>query len=240
MPNRYIREGIISSEAVNSLTWQEEVFYRRLQSKVDDYGRYTSSPALLRAALFPLQLEQVREADIPRLLESCERAGLLFVYAACGKQCLVMNKWEKGRAKHSEYPEPPPDVIERMQTYVYTRKHMSAPPTPVPTPIPTVTTTHEPVGCAELPTEQEFVRLCAAFSVPEWYAQNKWAWWDAKQWMHGQTRMNAKGVARLVSQDYQNDGKPLKPIKRNGLNSKPIAASPGNVGTANAGQARKY
>ncbi len=41
MPNRIIREGILTSEAVNSLSWEAEVFFRRLLSVVDDFGRLT-------------------------------------------------------------------------------------------------------------------------------------------------------------------------------------------------------
>jgi hypothetical protein len=126
MPNRYIRESAIESEAVCSLAWQAEVFYRRLLNRVDDFGRFTASVPLLRASIFPLQLDRVRDSDIPRLLTECEKAGLLFVYSAGQKQYLVMNKWEKGRAKQSEYPAPPAEVCERMQTFVYTCKHARA------------------------------------------------------------------------------------------------------------------
>jgi hypothetical protein len=111
---------------LNSLTWLGEVFYRRLLNRVDDFGRYTAVPALLRAALFPLQLEKVSQKDIDRLLTECERVGLLFLYDVASKKYLVMNKWEKGRAKESDYPVPPADLIQRMQTYVYTGKHKPA------------------------------------------------------------------------------------------------------------------
>lgn len=128
MPNRYIREGIIESEAVNSLSWQAEVFYRRLINRVDDFGRYTAHPALLRASLFPMQLEKVRETDIPRLLLECEQAGLLFVYATNGKHLLVLNKWEKGRASVSQYDAPPDEVAARLdqKEYLGTGVHMGS------------------------------------------------------------------------------------------------------------------
>ncbi len=48
MPNRILREGILTSERVNLLSWEAEVFYRRLMSVVDDYGRFHAHPALLR------------------------------------------------------------------------------------------------------------------------------------------------------------------------------------------------
>lgn len=126
MPNRYVRESAIESEPMNTLCWQGEVFYRRLLNRADDFGRYTANPALLRASIFPLQLDRVRDSDIPRLLAECEKAGLLFVYAVAGKQFLVLNKWEVGRAKRSEYPAPPADICERMQTYVYVSKQTHA------------------------------------------------------------------------------------------------------------------
>ena len=36
MPNRILREGILTSERVNALSWEAEVFYRRLMSAVDE------------------------------------------------------------------------------------------------------------------------------------------------------------------------------------------------------------
>lgn len=135
MPNRYVRESAIESEPVNSLSWQAEVFFRRLLNRVDDFGRFTANTALLRASIFPLQLDRVTEADVQRLLSECEFAGLLFIYSSSGKQFIILNKWEKGRAKESKYPPPDADTIKRMQTYVCRCSHMS--PTPTPTPIPT-------------------------------------------------------------------------------------------------------
>lgn len=137
MPNRYIREAAIKSRAVNSLSWQGEVFWRRLLNTVDDFGRYDADPELLRAQVFPRQLDRVREADISRLLAECEEAGLLFRFEADQKAYLVMNQWEQGRALKSSYPPPPPDILERMRTHVYICKQMPPTPTPTLTPIPT-------------------------------------------------------------------------------------------------------
>jgi hypothetical protein len=124
MPNRYTRESAIESESVNSLTWMGEVFYRRLINRADDFGRHSADARILRAKIFPLQLDRVTERDVIRLLKENEDAGLLFTYLCDGKQFLVMNKWEKGRAKESDYPDPPPEVCEHMRTYVYKRKQM--------------------------------------------------------------------------------------------------------------------
>lgn len=171
MPNRYIREGIITSEAVCSLSWPAEVFYRRLLNKVDDFGRYTAHPALLRAALYPLQLEKVREADMPRHLAECETAGLMSVYRVESKPYLALHKWERGRAAASHYPEPPkpltPDTGEPLASggkfsgttgglgdvgALAPKLGAYAPENPpIPTPTPTPTTIPVPIEWQALP-----------------------------------------------------------------------------------------
>lgn len=107
MPNRIIREGILTSEAVNSLTWEAEVFYRRLLSVVDDYGRYDARISVLRASLYPTKLEKMRDGSVQRCLKSCEAARLLVVYEVDGKQYLQVTKFNQTiRSKTSRWPAP--------------------------------------------------------------------------------------------------------------------------------------
>lgn len=112
MPNRILREGILTSERVAQLGWTDEVFYRRLMSIVDDFGRYTANPTLLRAALYPLQLEKVSDSDIGKWLLATEKAGLVRVYPASdGKRYLEVQDFRQhARAKISKYPQPPPNA----------------------------------------------------------------------------------------------------------------------------------
>lgn len=94
MPNRIIRDGILSSESVCSLGWAAEVFYRRLQSVVDDYGRFEAHPKLLRSKCYPIQFDKVSDADIGKWLADCATAGLVSVYpAADGKRYLQVEKF---------------------------------------------------------------------------------------------------------------------------------------------------
>jgi hypothetical protein len=81
MPTRLLREGILSSERVDLLDAPAEVFYRRLMSKVDDHGLYDARPSILRASLYPLRVDRVREADILRWLAECESARLIALFA---------------------------------------------------------------------------------------------------------------------------------------------------------------
>jgi hypothetical protein len=109
VPNRIIREGILSSEGVNALNWAEEVFYRRLMSVVDDYGLYYATPKLLRAACYPLHIDKVSDSDIGKWLTACVEAALVRVYPASdGKRYLEVLKFgQQVRAKTSKYPAPP-------------------------------------------------------------------------------------------------------------------------------------
>jgi len=83
MPNRIIREGILTSDKVNSLSPEAEVFYRRLLSKVDDHGTFDGRPDILRAALFPLRLDSVSADNCTQWLAECCKCGLLVHY--CNK-----------------------------------------------------------------------------------------------------------------------------------------------------------
>ena len=107
MPNRIVREAILSSERVAALGWPEEVLYRRLMSIVDDYGRHEAKPQLLRSKCYPLQTDAVRVADITRWMAACQKAGLVVLYEAQGKQYLeIANFGQQQRAK-SKCPDPP-------------------------------------------------------------------------------------------------------------------------------------
>lgn len=107
MPNRILREGILTSERIAILGWAAEVFYRRLHSIVDDYGRYEAGYQLLRAKCYPLQTDAVQVADVERWLAECQKAGLIVVYAAKGKQYLEVQDFRQKQRTPSKCPDPP-------------------------------------------------------------------------------------------------------------------------------------
>lgn len=106
MPNRIIREAILSSEKIASLGWPEEVFYRRLMSIVDDYGRTEANPQLLRARCYPLQTDQVRVTDIARWMAACQKSSLILCYAEGSKQYLEVSNFQQQQRSPSKYPAP--------------------------------------------------------------------------------------------------------------------------------------
>ncbi len=110
MPTRILREGILTSESVNRLSAAAELFYRRLMSVVDDYGRYHALIPILRANCYPGQLDRVTEEEVAALLAECVSVGLISLYHD-GK-CLLVHKLRQQKRGPSKFPEPPvPDSL---------------------------------------------------------------------------------------------------------------------------------
>lgn len=107
MPNRILREGILTSPRMARLGWAEEVFYRRLLSVVDDFGRYYADEGMLRAACYPRQLNKVSDSDVGKWLRACADAALVRVYPAQdGERYLeVLDFGQQVRAKKSKFPD---------------------------------------------------------------------------------------------------------------------------------------
>jgi hypothetical protein len=104
-----LREGILSSLRISMLDAEQEVFYRRLMSVVDDYGRYYAHPELIQSACYPLAHRRASADDIALALEACEQASLLTLYSAPdGKDYLVLRDFRQHvRARTSKFPDPP-------------------------------------------------------------------------------------------------------------------------------------
>jgi len=110
MPDRVVRQDILTSDAVNALSWPAEVFYRRLMSLADDFGRYEADVSLLRAFLFPKKLSQVSDSDVVKWMSECSKAGLVRSYRVGNKDYLEIQKFgQRLRAMRSKYPEPTAD-----------------------------------------------------------------------------------------------------------------------------------
>lgn len=107
MPDRILRAGILTSDKVNQISFGAEVFYRRLMSVVDDYGRYDGRMAILRAMLYPLKMERAPESEVVKWLGECSKSGLIVVYQSGGKTFIeICNFNQRLRAKTSKWPQP--------------------------------------------------------------------------------------------------------------------------------------
>lgn len=113
MPNRILREGILTSARVDRLTEGGEIFYRRLMSRVDDHGRHESHPELLRTACYPLRVDRVKARHIIGWLAECEKAALLVTYKAGSKAYLQLIDWRQQVRSESKCPAPDAQVISK-------------------------------------------------------------------------------------------------------------------------------
>lgn len=154
MPNRIIRDAILTSEAVASLGWPEEVFYRRLHSIVDDYGRYEANPQLLRSRCYPLQTDNVRTADITRWMAACQKAGLILGYEVAGKQYLEVLKFGQQQRTASKYPAPIP--VDNNRNHLISNEHLD-------------------VSVFGVVSEDDKPAPQAVFVLPDWIPGEVWA-----------------------------------------------------------------
>ncbi len=109
MPNRILKESILSSDTIAALSSDEERFFYRLITVCDDHGRFDARSTILRARLFPLLLDRVQIEDVDLWLESLESVGLVRVYHVAERPYLQMVTWHKHqqiRANKSKWPDP--------------------------------------------------------------------------------------------------------------------------------------
>jgi hypothetical protein len=156
MPNRIIREGILHSPRMAKLGWAEEVFYRRLHSVVDDFGRYYADPGLLHAACYPRQLNKVSDPDIGKWLRACVDAALVRVYPAQdGESYLeVLDFGQQVRAKKSRFPNPPSTCAANAQQ-MPSDAHLDV--------------------SVSVSVSEDVKPAAQAFVLPEWIPEDTWA-----------------------------------------------------------------
>lgn len=106
MPTRLLRDGILTSERINRLSVGAELFYRRLMSVTDDYGRFSGDLRLLRASCYPLKLDSVKEDSIAKHLAECADAGVIVLYTVAAKPYLEVQDFGQRTQAKSRYPGP--------------------------------------------------------------------------------------------------------------------------------------
>lgn len=109
MPNRIIKESICTSEDIDKLSTEAEIFFYRLMVTVDDYGIMFAAPSILRSKCFPWKIDKIKDKDIEKWMDELRRTNLIYLYEYEGKQYLKYTKWEhhqQVRATKSKYPTP--------------------------------------------------------------------------------------------------------------------------------------
>ena len=125
MPNRVIKESIRTSKSVNALNDFEFRLWLYLITYVDDYGRGSADPELLRGLVFPRR-KGVTEKQIQTALDSLANTGMVILYEYDGEPFFYFPNWGKHQriqTKHSKFPDP----VDGIQAAPSTVSHGESP-----------------------------------------------------------------------------------------------------------------
>lgn len=109
MPNRIIKESIRTSKSINQLTDFQFRLWTYLLTYVDDYGRGSADPELLKGFVFPRR-KSVTESNIKAGLTDLACTGLIHLYEVDGEPYLCFPTWaehQRIQQKRSKFPPPP-------------------------------------------------------------------------------------------------------------------------------------
>ena len=126
MPNRIIKEDIRTSKDVNNLNDFQFRVWAYLITYVDDYGRGSADPELLKGLVFPRR-KGITEKQIGEALSVLASSGMVTLYSVGGEPFFYFPTWEKHqtvRAKKSKFPAP--QASEQVQAIASNCKQMQA------------------------------------------------------------------------------------------------------------------
>lgn len=156
MPNRIIKESIRTSKSINQLTDFQFRLWTYLITYVDDYGRGSADPELLKGFVFPRR-KGVTESNIKAGLTDLACAGLINLYEVDGESYLCFPTWAKHQRiqqKRSKFPAP--DDGQRISTVC----HGDIPPESNPNPNPNPNPNMNPKNvCAEQSSTPPVIEL---------------------------------------------------------------------------------
>lgn len=108
MSNRIIKESIRTSRKINDLTDFQFRLWLYLITYVDDYGRGSADPEILKGFVFPRR-KRVSEKDIQDALAELAGMGCINLYRVDGESYFCFPNWgnhQRVRTKISKFPAP--------------------------------------------------------------------------------------------------------------------------------------
>lgn len=115
---RMLKESIRTSKTVNALSDFQFRLWAYLITYVDDYGRGSADPELLKGLVFPRR-KGVTEAQIKDALTVLANTGMITLYKVDGESYFYFPKWGKHQriqAKYSKFPEPPKSTVSHRES----------------------------------------------------------------------------------------------------------------------------
>lgn len=108
MPNRIIKDSIRTSKTVNTMTDFQFRLWIFLITYVDDFGRGSADPELLKGFVFPRR-KGITETTIKKTLAELANIGSVTLYEVDGEPYLCFPNWGEHQAvrnKVSKFPAP--------------------------------------------------------------------------------------------------------------------------------------
>ena len=127
MPNRIIKDSIRTSKSVNAMSDFQFRTWAYLITYVDDYGRGSADPELLKGFVFPRR-KGVTESTIQKTLEELATTGSVILYEVDGEPYLCFPNWgehQTVRNKVSKFPAPDNGIIKSANTCIQLKSDVS-------------------------------------------------------------------------------------------------------------------
>ena len=115
MPNRIIKDSIRTSKSVNTMTDFQFRLWTYLLTYVDDYGRGSADPELLKGFVFPRR-KGVTEATIEKALQDMANIGSILLYDVDGESYFCFPNWadhQRIQTKKSRFPSPDDGTLKK-------------------------------------------------------------------------------------------------------------------------------
>lgn len=109
MPNRIIRDSILTSPTIAPLSAEEERHFYRLMLLADDYGCLQLLADVIKGSAYPLAGDKITRDDVERWTLCLAKNDIIHLYEFGGRQYGHFVKWGKYqqiRAKRSKHPVP--------------------------------------------------------------------------------------------------------------------------------------
>ena len=116
MPNRIIKDSIRTSKSINTMTDFQFRLWTYLLTYVDDYGRGSADPELLKGFVFPRR-KGVTEATIEKSLQELANIGSILLYDVDGESYFCFPNWadhQRIQTKKSRFPSPDDGTLKKV------------------------------------------------------------------------------------------------------------------------------
>lgn len=113
MPNRILKDTIRTSRNVNGLTDFQFRVWVYLITYVDDFGRGSADPELLKGLVFPRR-KNVTEGQIQKAVHDLANIGMISLYEVDGEPYFYFPNWsshQRIQTKKSKFPMPSEENI---------------------------------------------------------------------------------------------------------------------------------